>query len=539
MNEMNKQAISAAEIAFDAFSSRPTSLINYQSNGRVLVIGDEHSLTFSNAFSSPLSLIQLVMSGSSNSSATNPVIALNNRKIDINGHLGKFQVTLTDAQHNVETIEADLILDLNAEALLRYEVLPSGYFHETISELNQQQIEEKLVDMTGEFEKPKYFNYNADICAHGVNGQTVCNRCIDACPTGAITSLVEKIQVDSYLCQGGGTCATVCPSGAIQYAYPRLSDSGNQIRLMLQAYAESDGENAVVLFHSEEDFSYQLAPNFLPVKVEELASVGMELCLSTLVYGASQVVLLTNDDVPKLSLKHLNQQLDWLQTLLTGLGLKPLMVTLLKHPDEVMPVKDLPAMEPALYSMPNNKRNALFQALDHLYQRVEKTRELVSLPAGAPFGTASIDENSCTLCMACVGACPGKALQDGSNREIPEILFIESNCIQCGTCTNTCPEQAISISPRYIFNREKRNKSRVLNQDTPFGCISCGKAFAPTSVIHKMSYQLKDHYMFKTSRALNRLKMCDDCRVADIVQDPEAVNGNFDPLKSNSDKTLS
>jgi ferredoxin len=132
--------------------------------------------------------------------------------------------------------------------------------------------------------------------------------------------------------------------------------------------------------------------------------------------------------------------------------------------------------------------------------------------------------------MACVGACPGKALQDGSNREMPEIFFIESNCIQCGTCVQTCPETAISISPRMIFDREKRNRSRALNQDSPFVCISCGKAFASTSVIHKITGQLKDHYMFQSTRALDRLRMCEDCRVVDIVQDPAALKGDFDPL---------
>jgi len=539
MNEMNKQAVSAAEIALKGFNSKPTSLLSYQSNGRVLVLGNEQSLNFCKGFTQPLNIIFLLMTGSSKTLDIENVLSLNQRSIDIQGHLGNFKITLTDAQGVTDFIEVDLILDLNTDALIKLEIPPLGYVHESNTDDNQQEIQDRLVDLTGEFEKPKYFNYNAEICAHGVNGKTVCTNCIEACPAGAITSLVEKIKVDAYLCQGGGTCATVCPSGAIQYAYPRLSDSGNQIRLMLKAFRESGGEHAVVLFHAEEELNAELAPNYLPIKVEEIASVGMELCLSTLVYGASQVVLLVNDDVPQLSLKNINQQLDWLQTLLMGLGLKPLMVTLQKHPNEVMPVKDLVSLEPAFYSMPDNKRQALFQALDHLYQQIEKTRELVSLPAGAPFGSASIDENSCTLCMACVGSCPGKALQDGSNREVPEILFIESNCIQCGTCTHTCPEQAISISPRFIFNREKRNQSRVLNQDTPFGCITCGKPFAPTSVIQKMSHQLKDHYMFKTTRALNRLKMCDDCRVADIVQDPEAVNGNIDPLRSASSETLS
>ena len=46
-----------------------------------------------------------------------------------------------------------------------------------------------------------------------------------------------------------------------------------------------------------------------------------------------------------------------------------------------------------------------------------------------------------------------------------------------------------------------------------------------------MQEKLKDHYMFDSERALNRLKMCEDCRVVDIAQDPEAMGGQFDPLK--------
>ena len=142
-----------------------------------------------------------------------------------------------------------------------------------------------------------------------------------------------------------------------------------------------------------------------------------------------------------------------------------------------------------------------------------------------------IDAEKCTLCMACVGSCPGRALQDGSNREVPEVFFIESNCLQCGACVQTCPEDAIALHPRLLFDHEIRNRARALNRDTPFACIACGKPFAPTSVIHKMQEKLKDHHMFGNPRALDRLKMCDDCRVVDIVQDADAMGGEFNPLK--------
>jgi len=92
--------------------------------------------------------------------------------------------------------------------------------------------------------------------------------------------------------------------------------------------------------------------------------------------------------------------------------------------------------------------------------------------------------------------------------------------------------QLIYLKSRMLLDREQRIRARSLNQDQPFACISCGKPFAPTSVIHKMQTKLKGHYMFSTERALDRLKMCDNCRVADIVTDPDAMGGQFDPLKN-------
>jgi ferredoxin len=528
--------IDAREVALstlDSVKTTPTSLINFQSNGRVIVFGDESALSLCQDFSDPLIVTRISMNGSSQADASSDAIALNEREIDIQGHLGKFTVRLVDAHDMVETLQADIILDLNSQPLISLEIPPPGYLHDSATDADSKSLEDQLLEMTGEFEKPKYFKYNASICAHGVNGKTVCTHCIDACPAGAISSLIETIEVDPYLCQGGGACAASCPSGAIQYVYPRLTDSGNRVRTMLQAFRQEGGKQAIIMFHAETEFPQlllQQQASILPVRVEELASVGVDLCLSALVYGASQVVLLCNDEIPKLSRAELEWQLEWLQAVLGGLGLDPGQISLQALSAEFVPMQSDTLVEPAIYTMPDNKRHAILQAVDHLYQQMDQQQELVDLPQGAPFGTVTINETTCTLCMACVGACPGKALQDGSNREVPEIFFIESNCIQCGACTQTCPESAITISPRMIFDRERRNHSRPLNQDIPFACISCGKPFAPKSVIDKMTDQLKDHYMFNSPRALDRLKMCEDCRVVDIVQDPEAMKGNFDPL---------
>ena len=517
----NSDARAQALVTRDAFQFQPTSLVSYHSAGKVLVLGDEAALEQCAQMPSTLDLLQIVSPGPDGS-------------IEVDGYLGNYAVGVTDQHGNQTSYTGDAILDLHASPLLNREMPPPGYFHAPAGNWQESELVAELEDLGGEFQKPKYFDYDPSICAHGVNGKIACRQCIDACPAEAIQSLGELIEVNPYLCQGGGSCTTVCPSGAISYLYPTLRDNGKRMHEMLDQYLRLGGSNPIILFHGE---NYAPAEylrsydNLLPIAVEELGSVGMDLCLSALAFGAIQVVLHFDDQVPRSSQDNLKIQIDWLQTLLEGLGMDRYCVTSC-YADAPLPALDIVTeVTSAIHDMSAQKRDAIYQALDHLVAQLKPDLDRVDLPIPAPFGEVEIDAGKCTLCMACVGSCPGRALQDGSNREIPEVFFIESNCLQCGACVQTCPEAAMTLKPRLLFDRETRNRSRALNSDTPFACITCGKPFAPTSVISKMQEKLKDHHMFGSARALDRLKMCDNCRVVDVVQDPEAMGGQFNPLK--------
>jgi ferredoxin len=102
------------------------------------------------------------------------------------------------------------------------------------------------------------------------------------------------------------------------------------------------------------------------------------------------------------------------------------------------------------------------------------------------------------------------------NLERPELRFIEDACVQCGLCQNTCPESVISLEPRLNFTDEAR-QPLLIKQEEPFECIRCGKPFGTRSSIEKIVEKLSaKHWMYKDSSAVDRLRMCDDCRV--IVQ---------------------
>jgi ferredoxin len=519
----NSAAREQAIALFESFKIEPTSLLSYRSGGRLLALGDA---------------TQLQRCAELPASIEFEAVPVERGRVEVQGYLGAYRVVVSDAQDRQREYQADAVLDLHETPLLAREMLPPGYFHfapaRWDSTAHKAELLAELEALRGEFQKPRFFDYDASICAHFVNGREVCRRCIDACPAEAIQSLAERIEVDPFLCQGGGSCTTVCPSGAIRYLYPGLRDNGRRLRDMLKCFSGQGGQQPIVFFHAE-SFSpesyLQAYDNLLPVAVEELASVGVDLCLSALAYGAAQVVLHVDEQVPASSADNLRQQLDWARELVIALGFVADCITLCSSEAALPAVEPRQAITAAEYDMPRNKRDAILQSLDHLVAQLRPALDSVELPAPAPFGEAVIDAGKCTLCMACVGACPGRALQDGSNREVPEVFFIESNCLQCGACVQTCPEDAISLAPRLLFDHETRNRARALNRDTPFACIACGKPFAPTSVIAKMQDKLKDHYMFASERALERLKMCEDCRVVDMMQDPEAMGGQFNPHK--------
>ena len=78
---------------------------------------------------------------------------------------------------------------------------------------------------------------------------------------------------------------------------------------------------------------------------------------------------------------------------------------------------------------------------------------------------------------------------------------------------HTCPESVITLEPRYNFTDDAR-RELILNKEDPFECVACGKPFGVRSSIEAMIEKLKDHSMFANDpKALDRLRMCEDCRV--------------------------
>lgn len=462
------------------------------------------------------------------------------------GHLGAFEIVVDayapmvvssrdalsfEAPRDGASSQCDLILDLTGGApLFPAAEKRDGYFNpDPANPAALQRALFDLSDMVGEFEKPRYVDFRADLCAHSRNKLAGCTRCLDVCPASAIAPDGDAVAIDPYLCGGCGACNSVCPTGAASYAMPPSDFLLARLRTVTTAYFKAGGEAPALLVHDgkhgEEMISLMarhgrgLPARVVPFTVNETAQVGFDFLVSALSYGAAQVALLTPPH-RRDELEGLAGQVGLAEAVLGGLGFGGGRLAVLADADpEVVERRlyDLPPVEaisPSGHIALGGKRAVARLATRHLRAVAPAPADEIALPRNAPFGTVSVDVESCTLCLACVGACPTGAMQD--NPDSPQLRFCEDACIQCGLCRNTCPESAISLTPRLNF-REEARQAIVVKEEEPYECVRCGKPFGARSTVERIVARLGGkHSMFSDPAMVDRIRMCEDCRV--IVQ---------------------
>jgi ferredoxin len=397
----------------------------------------------------------------------------------------------------------------------------------------------KARDLVGSFDKPRYVAFTDDLCAHSRSNIVGCTRCLDLCPTGAITPAGNHVAIDAYVCAGCGQCAAVCPTGAAAYALPPADVLMRKLRTLLTAYRDAGGrEPPIVLIHDEAHgvplidalarFGDGLPANVLPVAVNEVTQVGLEAIAAAFAYGASAVRFLLRAK-PRHDTSGLAKTLALAQPILAGLGFGRERAATIETDDPDALGEALRAIEPAdgaprsaSFLPVGGKRDVMRLALRELQRAAPAPVDVIALPAGAPFGAVEINVEGCTLCLACVAACPTGAL--GDNPERPMLRFSEDACVQCGLCKATCPEKVITLRPQLDF-RAVTASARVLKEEEPFHCIRCNKPFGVKSTIERVLAKLEGkHWMFQNSaQRLDLIKMCEDCRVTAIAEQ------EFDP----------
>ncbi|CAJ1890316.1 Ion-translocating oxidoreductase complex subunit B [Aeromonas dhakensis] len=516
--------------------------VSYQSQGRLLLVGPEDSIRrAASLLPDGVTPILLVTEAVHDAEAadleaifevTAALDALTLREPGLSGYLGQFQLTGLNGQGERISLAAlcfpqqatvgseprfDLVADLGRVPLFALERPPVGYLHLADDAGLAERLAE-LCALTGIFDKPRYFRLDPEACAFTARGVPGCSRCLDVCPTDALKPINGRIQIDPHLCQGFGSCASACPTGAIAYHQPDANTSGDYLFRLLKHYREAGGDAPQLLIAGENEREWveaeltRLPANWLPVWVEESASLGIESWFAALAYGASAVRIALGDDAPASVRALVERELASAAVLLAGAGLSADRIALF-NPDTGEPVSGQPAVALLEKPLKGDKRENLFAAFDALWQANEGRREPLVVPHGAPYGSVELKEADCTLCMGCVAVCPSRALHAVGHA--PGLNFIEQDCIQCGMCEKACPEQAIVLTPRLQPVPEARRAVQSLKAEEAACCIRCAKPFAPASLIRRIQQKLAGHSHFQ-NEAAQRLLMCEDCRVKDV-----------------------
>ena len=306
-----------------------------------------------------------------------------------------------------------------------------------------------------------------------------------------------------------------------------------RLRAGLGAWFKAGGAQApVILFHDEshgapliEAMAHQgrgLPAHVIPFQINEPSQIGPEIMATALAYGAGWVRVLAPAR-PAHPLTGLDDTLALMRLLTEAMGHGAGACALVQTDDP-------DALEAALWVAPQaaratrssflppeDKRGLLTLSVAEMGRTAPTTVGTLPLPQGAPFGAVALNTDACTLCLSCVSACPAGALGDDPDK--PTLRFTESACVQCGLCAATCPEDAIALVPQLDLAAWSAPK-RILKEEEPFCCTSCGKAFGTKSSIDRVLGKLATHWMFTGTEGEKRkrlLTMCDDCRTREVV----------------------
>lgn len=312
-----------------------------------------------------------------------------------------------------------------------------------------------------------------------------CDRCVQACPAGAIR-FEGDIQVNSDACIRCGLCLHLCPTSA-------FSGTGSVPRLVYCATQIVDHESLEIACAPHPDPA-QGDPKVDAVVTTTgcLAALGISAYLSLAACGVKQIRVRLDACAacPLASLQpQIEATINEANTLLQAVGRK----------QTIAAANPLPKPKRrAVYSVKNPpvSRRGFLQAfkqagrdfLPSLEVESERQRMVAAVRQLAPadpdqpvpgdsFASFSVSD-ACNACSLCARICPTGALEFACNDTQFELTFSPAACVNCGLCAQFCVPDALQQDGAPTVGELINTNPVVLHNGTLTRCRKCNVPFA-------------------------------------------------------------
>lgn len=350
-----------------------------------------------------------------------------------------------------------------------------------------------MVNLIEKLDSP-FITVHRERCVQVRNRNADCLRCAQVCTSGCIRFDGEELTVSPDRCIGCGTCATACPTCALEAHHPNDAEFMNQCLSVSRA---QDGVVTVVC-GSLLDRVGDLVDSDAVVRVECLGRVE-ETALTELVAAGVRSIILVRGACE--SCEHatgwemVQKVCDTERQLLAAWGAEiPLRITD-KLPSSTRAKDDGYDKNKRAFFESTRREGARMGAIaaDHAVRealgdsddateaapRYVKVMDDGTLPHFLPdrrenllnalasfgepedvmidtrlWGHVIIDTDTCASCQMCSTFCPTGALARFADKDgIFGVEHYPGDCVKCRTCVNICPAHALTLSEE-VFARD-------------------------------------------------------------------------------------
>lgn len=422
---------------------------------------------------------------------------------NINGHIGNLQVTVLD--ENEEIV-------LNVSQIVWFDAKQIGLNQSGTFDPNKLSIDEVIQTLKkniNSYSYKKYTTYDQNICQYHGRREEICSKCEEVCPTVAITKddKTKTLTFSQIDCHGCGGCISVCPSGAVDYA-----PSNKEALFEMSKFYKDTHPLIIPLKMKMEDLEISIKENILPFAIEGEKFLHESSLLTLLQMSGSQVIFYSDflSKGTKDSIRILND-------IYQKKYQKDAVLVAMTKEELENALKEVSFIENSYFNFNQTslKKREIFS---HRLQKIVGEDNLGNIQTGEHihYGKVQVNQDTCTLCLVCVGTCNVGALvadaKDNTLRLNPSL------CTSCGYCEISCPEKDCLTIKRDVIELEPNwFKENILAQDKLFACVECGKEFATVKSIEKIASIMSP--IFSSDPVKERsLYCCADCKPKIMMQ---------------------